>query len=120
MAQLLLERGADPLLKDLGGGTPLDSNTAAFTADVQSMVDFEASMRQVRQVAIGRERESAASEQSKRNQPASMLLQRAIAARKSQHEARRLVAKHALLRRDLSLRRLSSHARRRLTVRLYK
>ena len=94
--RVLLERGADPLLKDLGGGTPLDSNTAAFTADVQSMVDFEASMRQVRQVAIGRERESAASEQSKRNQPASMLLQRAIAARKSQHEARKTLV-HCLM-----------------------
>jgi hypothetical protein len=83
----LLERGADPNLRDLDGCTPLDTNTAANTADVQSMIDFEASRAPFRVV----KRESAASEQSRRNKPASVLLQRATAARRSQHEARKML-----------------------------
>ena len=90
----LLERGADPLLRDLNGCTPFDTNTAANTADVQSMIDFEASRAPLRVVV----RESAASEQSRRNKPASMLLQRATAARRSQHEARKMLVQCLMYR----------------------
>lgn len=90
----LLERGADPLFRDLNGCTPFDTNTAANTADVQSMIDFEASRAPLRVVV----RESAASEQSRRNKPASMLLQRATAARRSQHEARKMLVQCLMYR----------------------
>ena len=95
----LLERGADPLLRDLNGCTPFDTNTAANTADVQSMIDFEASRAPLRVVV----RESAASEQSRRNKPASVLLQRATAARRSQHEARKMLVQCLLYSRRPAL-----------------
>ena len=66
------------------------------TGDLQSMVDFEASQAHIFR-AVGRDREeSAASEQARRHLPASLLLQRATAARQSQHEARKTLV-HCLM-----------------------
>ena len=84
---LLLEHGADPLLRNIAGDTPLEVNSRAATAKIQSMMDFSAARQWDRRPEFSG-REPAGVETARGCLPCSQLLQRATRARDKQHEAR--------------------------------
>ena len=84
---LLLEHGADPLLRNIAGDTPLEVNSRAATAKIQSMMDFSAARQWDRRPEFSG-REPAGVETARGCLPCSQLLQRATRARDKQHKAR--------------------------------
>ena len=82
---LLLEHGADPLLRNIAGDTPLEVNSRAATAKIQSMMDMSAAHGWDRRPEG---RDPAGVETARGCLPCSQLLQRATRARDKQHKAR--------------------------------
>ena len=82
---LLLEHGADPLLRNIAGDTPLEVNSRAATAKIQSMMDMSAARGWDRRPEG---RDPAGVQTARGCLPCSQLLQRATRARDKQHKAR--------------------------------
>ena len=85
--EALLKHGADPLLKDAWGCTPLELFTQKTTTGLQSSLDHEAARGW-----IGREN-GAAAQHANEHLPCALLLQRATEARKRQLPQRTALVK---------------------------